>query len=131
MDWSEDTDNVDTLEVEAVFEKEKEESFKKTLPQECKECEQVFESETGLETHVVKIHGAGDDDEKEWDCDDCDFQGSNSKELMNHLKIKRHQPSKKVLSNKSEVKSCYTCGGEYTTYKSLMNQRREKHQVTQ
>ena len=89
---------------------------------ECEKCEQIFLTKRQLETHMKTKHT-----EKEWNCNGCCFQASNTKELINHLKLSGHQPSQDIQNNKTKIIHCYTCKEEFSSYWNLMNHRRQKH----
>ena len=65
--------------------------------------------------------------DKEWNCNGCCFQASNTKELINHLKLSGHQPSQDIQNVKTKIIHCYTCKEEFSSYWNLMNHRRQKH----
>ena len=89
---------------------------------QCDVCDDKFTCERDLKQHMTSKH-----EYKEWNCDNCSFQGSSSSELINHLQLTGHQPSKTVQNSKSEITSCYTCKQEFSSYWSLMNHRKQKH----
>lgn len=88
----------------------------------CSLCENEFDIHDDLKKHMIQNHT-----DKDWNCNDCFFQASNSDELRNHLKITGHQPSNTIQHNKSKITHCYTCKEEFLNYWSLMNHRRLKH----
>ena len=59
---------------------------------------------------------------EDWNCNDCSFQANCASELLKHLKLSAHQPSKN-----NEVKQCYTCKLEFEGYFNLMNHRKISH----
>ena len=88
----------------------------------CVICEENFLTESNLKKHQETYH-----DGKEWNCDGCSFQSNSSEELINHLKLTGHQPSKSIQNSKSKITHCYTCKEEFTSYWNLMNHRKQKH----
>ena len=74
------------------------------LPYQCDVCYDRFSSKVELREHVLSEH-----EQKDWTCYDCSFQTSNSKELMTHLKLTGHQPSREIHNAKSTITQCYTC----------------------
>ena len=96
---------------------------------ECDSCGSKFQMKSDLEIHVKSSHREVINEQYEWNCNDCSFQASEPSELINHLKLKAHQPSehcdKKQLFK--EYKRCYTCNLEVDGYYNLMNHRKEKH----
>ena len=89
---------------------------------QCEKCEGNFPTKADLRAHVISEH-EGD----EWNCDDCSFQASSSGELMKHLKLKGHQPSKEIQDPNTRIIVCYTCKEEFSSKWSLMNHRKQKH----
>ena len=66
----------------------------------------------------------------EWNCDDCAFQANCASELMKHLKVTSHQPSKNVSDKRKvfeDYKQCYTCKMDFDGYYNLMNHRKIVH----
>ena len=88
----------------------------------CVLCEEDFVTESNLKNHMESYH-----DGNEWNCDGCCFQSNSSAELINHLKLTGHQPSKSIQHAKSKITNCYTCKEEFTSYWNLMNHRNQKH----
>ena len=67
---------------------------------------------------------------EEWNCNDCAFQGNCATELMNHLKITTHQPSKNVKDKRKvfqDYKQCFTCKMDFDGFFNLMNHRKSVH----
>ena len=100
----------------------------------CEVCDDEFLYERDLNSHMKTQH----DDEKEddvaptaqWNCDDCSFQGGGASELINHLKITGHQPSRAKQDNRKifkDFKQCYTCEMEFDGYYNLMEHRKITH----
>ena len=70
------------------------------------------------------------DKAEEWNCDDCSFQGSCASELINHLKLTGHLPSKVETDNRKffkDFKQCYSCKKEFDGYWNLMTHRKTEH----
>ena len=57
-------------------------------------------------------------EEKEFNCNDCDFQGNDRNLLQKHINIK-HTMINKV--------NCRSCGEEFTMKRDLMQHRKKKH----
>ena len=67
---------------------------------------------------------------EEWNCNDCAFQGNCATELMNHLKITTHQPSKNVKDKRKvfqDYNQCFTCKMDFDGFFNLMNHRKSVH----
>ena len=95
---------------------------------ECKLCEKVFTSQKELETHVIHDHVGSKGEE--WNCYDCPFQASCASELINHLKLKGHQPSVHKEDKRKlykDFKQCYTCKKKFDGYWNLMTHRKSEH----
>jgi cyclopropane fatty-acyl-phospholipid synthase-like methyltransferase len=93
-----------------------------TQSYDCEFCDKQFLSESEFKRHMTVSHV-----DKQWNCNNCSFQASSSKELINHLKMTGHQPSKTIDNQKAELKKCYTCKEEFSSYWNLMNHRKQKH----
>ena len=87
-----------------------------------------FQERSDLDKHVARQH-TNRSKESQWNCNDCDFQGNEASELINHLKVTGHQPSKSMEKRKSfkEYKQCYTCKMEFDGYYNLMDHRKNVH----
>ena len=87
-------------------------------------CVSFFTNQDEFDRHVHISHA-----ETEWNCNDCPFQSNDAQELLNHLKITGHQPSKKLDKKKvfKEYKQCFTCKMEFDGYYNLMNHRKVVH----
>ena len=81
----------------------------------CKDCSEEFTSNTQLVKHKSKHT-----EKRQYNCDDCAFQGENRVELKKHLQRTKHCPS-----DLREV--CYTCKEEFQSYWHLMNHRKKEH----
>jgi hypothetical protein len=55
-------------------------------------------------------------DDKEWNCDNCDYQGSLESALQNHMQEKH-------------LYNCYTCKDSFGTFDQMMEHRRASHKV--
>ena len=88
----------------------------------CTICDGNFKTKSLLHEHTLNNH-----EKREFECYSCSFQASSSAELMKHLRLTGHQPSKALQDLRSKIIVCYTCKEEYTSYWSLMNHRRQKH----
>ena len=92
---------------------------------ECSQCKEKFTNNSDLKTHLEK-HST----KCEWNCENCSYQAYTAVELMKHLKITSHQPSKAISNKKllySDYRQCYTCKLEFEGYHNLMNHRRDIH----
>ena len=94
----------------------------------CDQCDLVFREKTVLEEHKKSDHKKNKIAE-EWNCNDCSFQGHGAVELINHLKVTGHQPSKDINKKKSfnDYRQCYTCRKEFDGYYNLMDHRKVVH----
>ena len=86
----------------------------------CENCEKVFQTQNDLILHK-ETHNS------QWNCEDCFFQGHFAEDLMNHLKVSSHQPSKSLDKRKifKDYRQCYTCHLEFDGYLNLMNHRKQ------
>ena len=94
----------------------------------CTVCQSEFQKRLDLEMHNIEEHETKVSDE--WNCNDCFFQATNPSELMNHLKIKSHQPSPTIKDKRKvfqDYRRCYTCDLEVDGYVNLMNHRNNVH----
>ena len=57
---------------------------------------------------------------REYNCEDCPFQGNNGLELKKHVQRTKHNPSE-------YLEKCYSCKKEFTSYWHLMNHRKSEH----
>ena len=97
--------------------------YMKPLENKCTECELTFDSKDRINEHMKMEHN----NEDEWNCNDCDFQGSSSFTLMNHLKLTRHQPSERNTARKISIFKCNSCEKEFQRYVALMLHRKTEH----
>ena len=94
----------------------------------CDICDFSYNKRLELEMHKIEQHE--DKPEYEWNCNECPFQGTEALELMNHLKLKAHQPSPNIKDKNlvfSDYRRCYTCDLEFEGYVNLMNHRKFAH----
>ena len=95
----------------------------------CDTCALDFKQGIDLEMHNKTEHEVQQKAE-EWNCNDCPFQANIAAELIKHLKLTSHQPSKNIENKKMflhEYKQCYTCKLEFDGYWNLMNHRKTEH----
>ena len=100
----------------------------KELLYSCDVCDLSYKKVLELEMHKIEQHE--DTVEYEWNCNECPFQGTEPRELMNHLKLKAHQPSPAIKDKNlvfSDYRRCYTCDLEFEGYVNLMNHRKFTH----
>ena len=90
------------------------------IKKNCDQCEAMFWTKPQLENHVRRIHEGPSQPRKDYNCNDCFFQGENSLELKNHTERTRHSPG--LNSEK-----CFTCDKEFPSYWNLMNHRKAEH----
>ena len=57
---------------------------------------------------------------KQYNCNDCSFQGENSLELKRHIQRTMHTPCE-------YMEECFTCSKEFSSYWLLMNHRKADH----
>ena len=57
---------------------------------------------------------------RQYNCEDCPFQGENGLELKKHIIITKHHPSE-------YKEKCYTCKKDFSSYWHLMNHRKSEH----
>ena len=95
----------------------------------CKICSISFETKESIAEHVLNKHKVPKN-LNEWTCDDCAFQANCASELMKHLKVTAHQPSKNVKDKRvlfEDYKQCYTCKMDFDGFYNLMNHRKSVH----
>ena len=95
----------------------------------CEICSQSFENKESVEEHILNDHSSKQT-EDQWNCDSCAFQANCATELMKHLKITGHQPSKHVKDKRKlfeDYKQCYTCKMDFDGYYNLMDHRKNVH----
>ena len=80
-------------------------------------------------------------DDQEWNCNNCDYQGSLESALQNHMQKKHLHICKKcdyqgsseaTLSNHIQQKhqyDCYTCSESFGSFSDLMNHRKSSHKA--
>jgi hypothetical protein len=71
------------------------ETHRKSIPSSCTVCSERFVTEECLKVHMLSKHNSKEN-LNEWNCNDCAFEANCASELMKHLKITSHQPSKNV-----------------------------------
>ena len=84
----------------------------------CAKCEKKFANERRLEHHIRSEHR--DNENRQFNCEDCFFQGEARIDLRRHIKNTHHTPS-------DYVEMCYKCGKDFTSYYLLMNHRNIEH----
>ena len=87
----------------------------------CEICSQSFENKHSVKKHMMIDHSAAD----QWNYDSCAFQANCASELMKHLKMTGHQPSKHVTDKRKvfeDYRQCYTCKMDFDGYYNLMDQ---------
>ena len=93
---------------------------------ECEECGNEFATEKQLEDHMKCYHKKCEEPtqteeaSRQYNCEDCPFQGENGLELKKHIVRTKHSPSE-------YLEKCYTCNKEFSSYWHLMNQRKTEH----
>ena len=70
----------------------------------CEDCDDEFQNGEELKRHMEKEHKKKKYDGVEWNCDGCCFQGDGASQLLNHLKLTGHQPSKSQQDNRKIFK---------------------------
>ena len=95
----------------------------------CKVCSESFVTEECLKVHMLSKHNSRKN-LNEWNCNDCAFEANCASELMKHLKITGHQPSKNVKDKRmvfEDYKQCFTCKMDFDGFYNLMNHRKSVH----
>ena len=87
---------------------------------ECGDCGKGFGRKAQLAMHSKTHHSIKKVDIKQYNCEDCPFQGENTRELKMHVKRTKHCAG-------GSIEVCYTCKKEFESYWHLMNHRREEH----
>ena len=96
---------------------------------DCDVCSECFDSKENLKEHKENEHRI-QNCKDEWNCQDCSFQANCAAELMKHLKIVGHQPSKSVGDKRKvfeDYKQCYTCKLDFDGFYNLMVHRNNVH----
>ena len=87
----------------------------------CEKCKEIFTTEVQFENHMKTDHNEEVKIKtKQYNCEDCPFQGENGVELKKHVQRTSHNPSECT-------EECYTCKKEFVSYWHLMNHRRTEH----
>ena len=88
---------------------------------ECRNCEHTFKTNIELEVHRAKEHVTSLEClegkvhmEKEFNCIECPFQGSEELDLSKHIQIKHRM-------------QCRSCGNFFKTKPDLMMHRKKEH----
>ena len=87
---------------------------------ECNDCGKEFGRKVQYDRHMKTYHTSANVVTKQYNCEDCPFQGENSLELKKHVQRSRHTPSQ-------TTEKCYTCKQEFGNYWQLMNHRKKDH----
>ena len=102
---------------------------KSSINQSCESCDKEFANDSDLNEHMREEH-VQNSRADEWNCNDCSFQGNCASELVKHLKLTGHVPSKHELDNRKifkDFKQCYSCKMEFDGYWNLMTHRKNIH----
>ena len=83
----------------------------------CLKCDAVFDDKSELREHMEVKHVTRI---RQYNCEDCPFQGENGLELKKHVLRTQHNPSECI-------ETCYTCKNEFKSYFHLMNHRNKEH----
>ena len=89
---------------------------------ESQHCGKTFRTKIQLENHVLD-HNQGTGAQKlskQYNCNDCPFQGDNWSSLKKHIQSLQHNPVE-------FCEKCYTCGLEFSSYWQLMDHRKQRH----
>ena len=90
----------------------------------CETCDKAFISKSEFDVHQKTKHIVDmKKKSKQYNCEDCPFQGENGLELKRHISRTQHTPS-------DYVEECYTCKKEFNSYFLLMNHRKLEHPST-
>ena len=90
----------------------------------CTKRSEAFPGKIDLKNHSGKNHTNNKNIRmRQFNCEDCSFQGENHRVLKNHIERTQHTPSKY-----KEI--CYTCEREFGGYKELMDHRKTEHPST-
>ena len=90
---------------------------KKSLILNVKKCDVEFVTKRELESHMKTHIGTLT---KQYNCNDCAFQGENGLELKRHIQRTQHVAS-------DYIEECYTCKQKFASYWQLMNHRKIEH----
>ena len=74
----------------------------------CEECDQAFRNDAKLAKHIEDEHTVKSKADQ-WNCNDCPFQANSAAELLKHLKVSSHQPSKEDIERRRTVKEVKQC----------------------
>ena len=86
----------------------------------CDTCDKVFAAKVQLVNHNEKKHCISLKPMKQYNCNDCAYQGDSWIELKKHMKNTGHKPCDKI-------ETCYNCQTEFSSYRQLMNHRKLEH----
>ena len=86
----------------------------------CNKCGKEFVKDVQLDMHIKTNHMENKKQTKQFNCEDCSFQGTTSLELKKHTKITYHNPS-------PYTEQCHTCSKEFKSYKEMMDHRKIEH----
>ena len=87
----------------------------------CQNCEEKYKTKVQMENHALEKHGVGVRKRlKQFNCNDCSFQGDSWSQLKKHIQIQRHNPVE-------FSECCYTCEQEFSSYWKLMTHRKAEH----
>ena len=86
----------------------------------CATCQKVFATKVQFVNHNEKQHCISLKPMKQYNCNDCAYQGDSWIELKKHINNTGHKPCDKV-------ETCYNCQTEFSSYRQLMNHRRLEH----
>ena len=108
------------FEEEGTLFKQKNSGFRKKNPQ----CEPTKQAKTNVNNMFNRFKSR----EKEYNCCECDYQGSKEMELTKHVNLK-HSVVGNVANNVDVdgMIKCRNCGDLFTTKWNLMNHRKSEH----
>ena len=88
----------------------------------CETCDETFVIQIQLDMHINEEHGKGKEKRKlkQYNCQDCAFQGEKGIELKKHIANTGHTP----IECKED---CFNCGKEFPSYYQLMKHRNREH----
>ena len=91
----------------------------------CSKCDFLTNSNVWMEKHMKLVHDKKQND-PEFNCNECDYQGTEKEQLNKHIFIK-HTLEGRLQENKIV---CNNCGEKFPAKMNLLSHRKSKHSET-
>ena len=111
------------LESFGILEAHEQTHHEQLIKYRCDHCDISFKEMCQLDEHMETTHEPKMQ-EKQFNCNDCSFQGFTKKELYQHLRITHHE---QAGHQSLKMISCHTCGLKFTDKPDLMKHRKLEH----